>query len=220
MVHKGIALYAKGLKCSRTQNKTDTEHLIPQRDFNLEAENSKQTENLPEISNLLSQMGYTLDLFNQKDEEALYEIFREVVDSGSQFPYECSSIEEFHRQFFTAQGQVYVCHSLDGKVIGGFYLRANFSGRSSHIANAAYMIRNTYRGKGLGSLLIKASLHLAKDLRFQAMQFNMVLSQNTLAVKLYERLGFSVVGIIPQAVRNPSGNYQDGYVMHRKLNNL
>lgn len=219
-VHKGIALYAKGLRSSRTQNKTDTEHLIPQRDFNLEAEHNKQIENLPEISNRLSQMGYTLDLFNQKDEEALYEIFQDVVDSGSQFPYESSSIEEFHRQFFTAQGQVYVCHSLKGKVIGGFYLRANFSGRSSHIVNAAYMIRNTYRGKGLGSLLIKASLHLAKDLGFQAMQFNMVLSQNTLAVKLYERLGFSVVGIIPQAVRNPSGNYQDGYVMHRKLNNL
>lgn len=219
-VHKGIALYAKGLKCSRTQNKTDTEHLIAQRNFNLKAETSKQTESLPEISNRLSQMGYTLDLFNQKDEEALYEIFREVVDSGSQFPYECSSIEEFHRQFFTPQGHVYVCHALDGKVMGGFYLRANFSGRSSHIANAAYMVRKTYRGKGLGSLLIKASLHLAKNLGFQAMQFNMVLSQNTLAVKLYERLGFSVVGIIPQAVRNPSGNYQDGYVMHRKLDNL
>lgn len=215
-VHKGIALYAKGLKNSRTQNKTDAEQLIAQRDFNLKAE----TENLPEISNRLSQMGYTLDLFNQKDEGALYEIFREVVDSGSQFPYECSSIEEFHRQFFTPQGQVYVCHSLDGKVIGGFYLRANFSGRSSHIANAAYMVRNTHRGKGLGSLIIKASLHLAKDFGFQAMQFNMVLSQNTLAVKLYERLGFSVIGIIPQAVRNPSGNYQDGYVMHRKLDNL
>lgn len=219
-VHKGIALYAKGLRSSRTQNKTDADHLISQKDFNLEAENSKQTESLPEIFNRLSQKGYTLDLFNQKDEEAFYEIFQDVVDSGSQFPYESSSVEEFHRQFFTGQGQVYVCHSLDGKVIGGFYLRANFSGRSSHIANAAYMIRNTYRGKGLGSLLIKASLHLAKDLGFQAMQFNMVLSQNTLAVKLYERLGFSVVGIIPQAVRNPSGNYQDGYVMHRKLNNL
>jgi DNA-binding MarR family transcriptional regulator/ribosomal protein S18 acetylase RimI-like enzyme len=219
-VYKGIALYAKGLKCSRTQNKTDADHLAPQRDFNVGAENSQQTESLSKISNRLNQMGYTLDLFNQKDEGALYEIFREVVDSGSQFSYECSSIEEFHRQFFIPKGQVYVCHSLVGKVIGGFYLRANFFGRSSHIANAAYMIHNTYRGKGLGSLLIKASLHLAKDLGFQGMQFNMVLSQNILAVKLYERLGFSIVGIIPQAVRNPSGNYQDGYVMHRKLDNL
>lgn len=219
-VHKGIALYAKGLKYSRTQNEPDADSLISQKEFHPEEGNRQQTESLPEIFNRLSQMGYTLNLFNQKDEEALYEIFQEVVNSGSQFPYECSSLEEFHRQFFIPKGQVYVCHSLDGKVIGGFYLRANYSGRSSHIANAAYMIRHTYRGKGLGSLLIKASLHFAKDLGFQAMQFNMVLSQNALAIKLYEKLGFSIVGVIPQAVRNPSGNFQDGYVMHRKIDNL
>lgn len=219
-VHKGITLYAKGLKCSRTQNEPDADSLISQKEFHPEEENRPQIESLPEIFNRLSQMDYTLNLFNQKDEEALYEIFQEVVNSGSQFPYECSSLEEFHRQFFIPKGQVYVCHSLDGIVIGGFYLRANYSGRSSHIANAAYMIRHTYRGKGLGSLLIKASLHFAKDLGFQAMQFNMVLSQNALAIKLYERLGFSIVGVIPQAVRNPSGNFQDGYVMHRKIDNL
>jgi GNAT superfamily N-acetyltransferase len=40
------------------------------------------------------------------------------------------------------------------------------------------LLHSLYRGKGLGSLLIKASLHLAKSFGFQAMQFNMVLSQN------------------------------------------
>lgn len=211
-VHHGVALYAKGLKSSRIQNKVDP--------LSTPHDKSEKIESFVEISRRLGQMGYTLDLFDEKDEKELYHIFREVVDSGSQFPYECSSIEEFHRQFFTPQGQVYVCHSLDGKVIGGFYLKTNFSGRSSHIANAAYMIRNTYRGKGVGSLMIKASLHLAKDQGFHAMHFNMVLSQNKLAIKLYERLGFNIVGTIPQAVRNPDGSFQDGYVMHRKLNHL
>jgi len=215
IVHKGVALYAKGLKSSRVQNRVDAEHRASYR-----CDHSKKIESLPEIFSHLGQLGYTLNLFDEKDEKGLYEIFQEVVDSSSQFPYECSSIEEFHRQFFTPQGQVYVCHSLEGEVIGGFYLKANYSGRSSHIANAAYMIRNTYRGKGVGSLLVKASLHLAKDLGLHAMQFNMVLSQNKLAVKLYERLGFNIVGTIPQAVRNLDGSFQDGYVMHRKLDNL
>ncbi len=215
IVHKGVALYAKGLKSSRVQNTVHAEHSA-----SCGVDNSKKIESLPEIFSRLGQLGYTLDLFDEKDEERLYEIFQEVVDSGSQFPYEGSSIDEFHRQFFTPQGQVYVCHSLEGEVIGGFYLKANYSGRSSHIANAAYMIRNTHRGKGIGSLLIKASLYFAKDLGLRAMQFNMVLSQNRLAVKLYERLGFNVVGTIPQAVRNPDGGFQDGYVMHRKLDNL
>ncbi|HEY4831763.1 MAG TPA: bifunctional helix-turn-helix transcriptional regulator/GNAT family N-acetyltransferase [Waddliaceae bacterium] len=215
-VYKGISLYAMGLRNSRTKDKAD-KSLSSQNQHNESCGSSKEIESLSDISIRLKRMGYTLRLFDANDEEQLYQIFREVVDSGSQFPYECSSIEEFHRQFFIPQGQVYVCHTLDGEVIGGFYLRSNSSGRSSHIANAAYMIRSTCRGKGVGSLLIKASLHFAKDLGFRAMQFNMVLSQNTLAVKLYQRLGFDIAGILPEAVRNIDGSYEDGYVMYRKL---
>lgn len=216
-VYKGIALYAMGLKSSRTKGKSK-ERLFPQNQDEASCDSDKKIASFSVISTRLKQMGYSLRLFAANDEEELYQIFREVVDSGSQFPYECSSTEEFRRQFFASHGQVYVCHTLDGEeVIGGFYLRPNFSGRSSHIANAAYMIRSTYRGKGIGSLLIKASLHLAKDLGFQAMQFNRVLSQNVLAVKLYQRLGFDVVGVLPEAVRNPDGSHQDGYVMYRKL---
>ncbi len=217
-IHRGIALYAKGLKSARVQSKNADDHLTLHSDFKVE--DGRKIESLSTIYNRLSQHGYALELFDHKDEKGLYEIFQEVVNSGSQFPYESSSMEEFHRQFFTPQGQVYVCHSMEGKVIGGFYLRANFSGRSSHIANAAYMIHHSYRGRGLGSLLIKASLYFAKNLGFQAMQFNMVLSQNILAVKLYERLGFNIVGAIPEAVRNPDGSYQDGYIMHCNLKDL
>jgi DNA-binding MarR family transcriptional regulator/L-amino acid N-acyltransferase YncA len=215
-VHKGVALYAKGLKNSRVKSAVDAGHrIISETD-----RDHTKIESLSEISSRLDQLGYTLDLFDTKDEKQLYQIFQEVVESGSQFPYESSSIEEFHRQFFTSTGKVYVCHSLDGLVVGGFYLKINYSGRSNHIANAAYMIHHAYRGKGIGSLLVKASLHLAKSLGLHAMQFNMVLSRNKLAIKLYERLGFNIVGTIPKAVRNPDGSFQDGYVMHRTLNNL
>lgn len=205
-VYKGIALYAKGLRNSRTKVKSDRVGIVDVR-----------TESLSAIFSCLNQMGYALRLFNSTDENELYEIFRSVVDSGSQFPYGCSSIEEFRRQFLNSQSKVYVCHSLKGEVIGGFYLRPNFTGRSSHIANAAYMVHSAYRGKGVGSLLIKASLYLAKELGFRSMQFNMVLSQNPLAVKLYQRLGFDITGVLPEAVRNHDGSYQDGYVMYRKL---
>lgn len=177
-------------------------------------------ENLQEIDKQLNQLGFTLKPFSQEDENCLYDIFKEVVDSGSQFPYECNSIQEFYHQFLNPMSHVYVCHSLTGEVIGGFYIRSNFPGRSNHIANAAYMIRGTYRGQGIGTLLAKASLHIAKDLGFQAMQFNMVLSQNVVATKLYQKLRFNIVGTLPEAIRNPDGSYQDGYIMYRKLDNL
>jgi L-amino acid N-acyltransferase YncA len=174
-------------------------------------------ESLPQIHEQLAQLGYSLKPFSQEDEGGLYEIFQEVVDSGTQFPYECSSLQEFHRQFFAPLSHVYVCHSSNNEVVGGFYIRSNFSGRSSHIANAAYMIRWTHRGQGVGTLLAAASLEIAKNLGFQAMQFNMVLTQNIIALKLYEKLGFNIVGTLSKAVRNPDGSYQDGCIMYRKL---
>ena len=169
------------------------------------------------IHKQLALLGFTLKPFSQEDENCLYSIFKDVVDSGSQFPYECNSIQEFYRQFLDSKSHIYVCHSSTGEVVGGFYIKSNFSGRSSHIANAAYMIKEDYRGKGLGTLLVNASLEIAKDLGFKAMQFNMVLSQNINATKLYQKLGFNIIGTIPEAIRNPDGKYQDGYIMHRKL---
>jgi L-amino acid N-acyltransferase YncA len=177
-------------------------------------------ESLLTIYKQLNDLGFALDQFRQEDEEQLYHIFRSVVDTGSQFPYECNSLEEFHRQFLNSQFKVYVCHSSNNEVVGGFYLKSNFPGRSSHLANAAYMIHESYRGKGIGTLLVKASLQIARDLGFHAMQFNMVLSQNVSAIRLYQKLGFDIVGTLPKAVRNPDQSYQDGYIMYRKFEDL
>jgi L-amino acid N-acyltransferase YncA len=173
---------------------------------------------MSDIHTKLSQKGLSLTAFKQEDENPLYDIFRSVVDSGVEFPYETNSIQEFYRQFFAPASEVYVCRSLNGEVVGGFYIRSNFSGRCDHIANAAYMIKNSHRGQGIGSLLVNASLEIARNLGFQAMQFNMVLSQNLIALKLYQKLGFNIVGTIPNAIRNPDGSYQQGYILHRELN--
>jgi DNA-binding MarR family transcriptional regulator/L-amino acid N-acyltransferase YncA len=207
LVYRGMALYAQGLRNSRLQNAASTT-------WNA---SPNKIENLKEVHQQLHQLGYKLEAYQLEDEEELYAIFKEVVDTGCQFPYESSSSEEFRIQFFSPAAQVYVCRSPQGHVIGGFYLKPNYSGRSRHIANAAYMIKSTERGLGIGTLLIKASLDIAKSLGFSAMQFNMVLSQNAGAIKLYEKLGFEIVGTIPNAIRNADQSFQDGYVMYRPL---
>ena len=161
--------------------------------------------------------GFKLEPYEIIDEKALYEIYKEVVDTGNQFPFDCSSIEEFQRQFLNPQNRVYVCRGPTSEIVGGFYIRSNFPGRSKHIANAGYMLHSAYRNRGLGTWIVKNSLALAKSLGFHAMQFNLVLSQNLAANALYRKLGFEVIGTIPHAVKNPDGSYQDGYIMFQKL---
>jgi len=52
---------------------------------------------------------------------------------------------------------------------------------------------------------------------FLAMQFNFVVSTNERAVRLWERLGFSVVGRLPGAFRHRRLGYVDALVMFKAL---
>lgn len=205
-VYEGVALYAMGLRNARLQNKGSVRVKLPSLTPILAQEKE------------LSLKGLTIRPFTQEDEKALYDIFQEGIDSGNQFHYDSQSILEFYRQFLQPQAHVFVCDSASQGVIGGFYIRPNFSGRASHIANAAYMVKGAHQAKGIGTLLIKASLEIAKELGFQAMQFNMVLQQNVKAITLYQKLGFEKIGAIPQAVRNRDGSTQDGYIFYRNIN--
>jgi ribosomal protein S18 acetylase RimI-like enzyme len=61
------------------------------------------------------------------------------------------------------------------------------------------------------------SLTEARRLGFRAMQFNFVVSTNTFAVRLWQQLGFKIVGTLPGAFRHPREGYVDVYVMYRSL---
>ena len=171
---------------------------------------------LEQIKRELLEKGFTLSEYSEKDHDEFYEIFYEIVEAGTYFPHEFASPDELKRCFFTPDSRVYVARSATG-VVGGFYIRANFPGRGRHIANAAYMVSHTARGQGLGRLLGEASLAIAKILGFRAMQFNVVLSQNERALMLYKKLGFTIIGTIPEAIRNNDSTYQTGYIMYRSL---
>jgi ribosomal protein S18 acetylase RimI-like enzyme len=49
------------------------------------------------------------------------------------------------------------------------------------------------------------------------MQFNFVASSNESAVKLWQKLGFEIVGRIPAAFEHPELSYVDAFVMYKWL---
>jgi ribosomal protein S18 acetylase RimI-like enzyme len=102
-------------------------------------------------------------------------------------------------------------------IAGTYILRPNQSGGGSHVANAGFMVSAIARGRGLGRAMAEHCLHEARRLGFRAMQFNYVIATNTAAIRLWQDLGFEIVGTLANAFRHPDKGYVDVYVMYRSL---
>ena len=79
------------------------------------------------------------------------------------------------------------------------------------------MVAASARGKGVGGALVEDALEWARAAGFRAMQFNAVAATNTAAVSLYESLGFTIVGTVPEAFDHPQRGLVGLHVMHRRL---
>ena len=105
----------------------------------------------------------------------------------------------------------------DGRVLGTYYIRPNQLGRGAHVCNCGYMTAADAAGRGVARTMCAHSLDHARSQGYRAMQFNFVVSTNVRAVRLWQALGFEIVGRLPEAFDHPSDGYVDALVMSRKL---
>ena len=101
---------------------------------------------------------------------------------------------------------------LDGRVVGLYILHPNNIGRAAHIANASYAVDSAVRGQHIGEGLVRHCLSQLAVYGFTGLQFNAVVATNTVAIKLYEKLGFVRVGTIPGGFRLPGDVYCDIHI--------
>lgn len=105
----------------------------------------------------------------------------------------------------------------DGQILGTYYIKPNAAGPGSHVCNCGYMTAEAARGQGVASALCAHSLETGRELGFLAMQFNSVVSTNQVAVALWKKHGFEIVGTLPKAYRHRTQGLVDCYVMFRAL---
>lgn len=133
------------------------------------------------------------------DHDELFAAYAQIVDAGDGFPHAAPlSRDEFDDYWIAHTSAVWVALT-DGALIGAYYIKPNFVGRAAHISNAGYFVLDGHRGRGLGRKMVEHSLHEARRLGFDAMQFNLVFASNP-ARHLYRRLGFVELGRVPAAV--------------------
>lgn len=148
------------------------------------------------------------------DRPAIAGMAREVVEAGEMFVFE--RVGDVLDYWESPGATTYVAE-LEGRVAGTYVVKPNQKGRGAHVANAGYMVAAEFRRRGLGRRLGEHSLGVARALGFHAMQFNMVVATNASAVRLWEELGFRIVGTVPRVFLRPCGEYADAHVMYREL---
>jgi ribosomal protein S18 acetylase RimI-like enzyme len=148
----------------------------------------------------------------------LWPILQSVFAAGDTYAFPPGSTEaEIHNAWVSHPQATFVATTGTGAVIGTYILKPNQPGLGSHVCNCGYVVAESARGNGVAAALCEHSQAQARALGYRAMQFNLVVSTNVVAVRLWQKLGFSVVGTLPGAFKHSYLGYVDAYVMHKSL---
>ena len=136
-------------------------------------------------------------------------VWNQVVEAGLAFPQTELLTTETGAEFFGQQSFTGVARDSSGELVGLYILHPNNVGRCGHICNASYAVAPAWRGQHVGEALVRHCLDKGRDLGFRILQFNAVVRSNTAALALYQKLGFTQLGVIPGGFLMRDGHYED-----------
>lgn len=155
-----------------------------------------------------------------EDWPAIRPFFREIVAAGETFPYPFDLTDVQARELWMLEAPKRTSVAVDeadGTVLGSATMYANRGGNGAHVASASYMVDPRKSGRGVGRALVEDSLEWARAQGFRGMQFNAVVETNVYAVRLYQKLGFEIIGTLPEGFDHPTAGYVGLHIMYIKL---
>ena len=153
----------------------------------------------------------------QADFDKIWEIFENVISTGDTYVFDPNTPKNrLHKHWFADYMNTFVAVD-NGEILGTYIIKPNQIDLGNHIANCSYMVNPKHHGRGAGKLLCKHSIQFAKDNGFLAIQFNIVVSTNQGAVKLWEKFGFDIIGKTPKAFRHKTLGFVDAFIMYKDL---
>jgi L-amino acid N-acyltransferase YncA len=152
-----------------------------------------------------------------EDDAAIWAVLEPVIRAGEALALPRDMTREAALASWCSPGaDVFVAEDA-GAVVGSYYVRANQRGGGAHVANAGYVTRITATGRGIARAMCAHSIEHARTRGFRAMQYNIVVSTNERAVRLWQAMGFAIVGRLPGAFAHPTHGDVDAFVMYRAL---
>ncbi len=87
----------------------------------------------------------------------------------------------------------------------------------SHIGGFGITVKKEYRGQGIGKKIMELTLSYAtKQIKNLEIVTLSVFGKNTVAKKMYQKLGFKKYGLLPKGIKSRT-NYQDHIYMYKVI---
>jgi ribosomal protein S18 acetylase RimI-like enzyme len=151
------------------------------------------------------------------DTAAIWSIIEPTIRAGETYALDPQMSEADALAYWLGTDKETFVVEEGGAILGTYYIRPNQAGGGAHVCNCGYITSAAALGRGVARRMCQHSLDHARRRGYRAMQFNFVVSTNDRAVRLWESLGFQIVGRLPLAFRHPTLGYVDALVMFRTL---
>ncbi len=153
----------------------------------------------------------------EPDHDQIWAIIKPIIAAGDTYVFAPDSSQENMLGYWCGKDNRTYVATIDKKIVGTFIIKDNQPDLGSHVANASFMTLPSLSGRGIGTAMGKFALKEAKRLGYSAMQFNLVVKSNVGAIRLWEKLGFKIIGEIPAAYDHRQNGLTNAYIMWRRL---
>ena len=152
------------------------------------------------------------------DWPSLWPILQTTIKAGDTYTFPPLSTEaDIQKAWIEQPTATFVTCNASGNIVGTYFIKPNQPGLGAHVCNCGYIVAPAAQGQGVASQMCAHSQKLALEMGFRAMQFNFVVSSNTGAVRLWQKLGFEIVGTLPGVFQHQKLGFVDAFVMFKKL---
>ena len=136
------------------------------------------------------------------------------------YPEECTMTleqeERFIRSIVDSESDVMILCVIDGRIAGNCQLKFGTRIKTRHSGRVAIALYREFWGRGIGTILFEEMIGLAKQRGLMQLELEFV-EGNERGRALYEKMGFSIVAVRPDAYLLKDGSFRKEYIMMKKL---
>jgi L-amino acid N-acyltransferase YncA len=155
---------------------------------------------------------------SEADWPHIYPFYRRIVGEGRTYTLPPGqTCDEARTYWLEPAPWRAVVATIDGVVVGSAKMGPNRPGRGAHVATASFMVDPDRQGEGIGLALGRHVVEWSRSTGYRAIQFNAVVETNEGAVRLWQRLGFRIIGTVPEAFDDAERGLVGLHVMYLPL---